>query len=138
MTNIYNLKNLQPGDRLVLPKSDLGFVQHHAIYIGNDIYGNRQYVENYIGKGVQMVNENHLFRDGFYLTRIEPFAGNDFQRQLAINRAIALIGKRYDLVNFNCEHYANIVQYNKPYSRQVGNGILATLMLAVIGIGISK
>ena len=34
MTKTYNLKNLQPGDRLVLPKSNLGFVQHHAIYIG--------------------------------------------------------------------------------------------------------
>lgn len=36
MTKIYNLKNLKPGDRLVLPKSNLGLVQHHAIYIGND------------------------------------------------------------------------------------------------------
>ena len=138
MMKIYYLKNLQPGDRLVLPKSDLGFVHHHAIYIGNDSYGNRQYVENYIGKGVQIVNENHLFRDGYRLTRVEPFSGNDFQRRLAVNRAVALIGTQYDLVNFNCEHYANAVQYNKPFSKQVGNGILATLVLAVIGIGFSK
>lgn len=138
MTKIYNLKNIQPGDRLVLPKSSLGFVQHHAIYIGNDAYGNRQYIENYIGKGVQMVNESYLFRDGYYLTRIEPFIGNDFQRRLAVNRAIALIGTQYDLVNFNCEHYANAVQYNDPFSNQVGNGILATILLAVIGIGFSK
>lgn len=138
MTEIYNLKNLQPGDRLVLPKSNLGLVQHHAIYIGIDAYGNRQYLENYIGKGVQMVNENHLFRDGYYLTRIEPFTGNHFQRGLAVNRAVALIGTRYDLVNFNCEHYANAVQYNKPFSNQVGNGVLATLLLAVVAIGINK
>jgi len=52
ITKIYNLKNLQPGNRLVLPKSNLGFVvQHYAIYIGNDAYGNRQYIENCIGKG---------------------------------------------------------------------------------------
>lgn len=138
MTNIYNLKELRPGDRLVLPKSDLGLVQHHAIYIGNDAYGNRQYVENYIGKGVQVVNESHLFRDGYHLTRVEPFAGDDYQRQVAVNRAIALIGSRYDLVNFNCEHYANAVQHNKPYSGQVGNGILATLILTIIGLGFSK
>lgn len=139
MKKIYDLKNLLPGDRLVLPKSDLGFVQHHVIYIGNDSYGNRQYVENYIGKGVQKVNENYLFRDGYNLTRVEPFIGNAFQqRQLAVNRAIALIGTQYNLVNFNCEHYANAVQYNKPFSKQVGNGILATLFLAVIGIGFSK
>lgn len=113
MMNTYNLRNLQPGDRLVLPKSDLGFVQHHVIYIGYDHYGNRQYVENNIGKEVQIVSENHLFRNDYYLTRVEPFAGNNFQRKLAINRAISLIGTQYDVVNFNCEHYANAVQYNK-------------------------
>lgn len=138
MTKIYNLKNLKPGDRLVLPKSNLGLVQHHAIYVGTDAYGNRQYIENYIGKGVQRVDENYLFRDGYHLTRIEPFIGNAFQRRLAVNRAVSLIGTQYDLVNFNCEHYANAVQYNKPFSNQVGNGILATLLLAVIGIGFSK
>lgn len=138
MKKIYNLQNLRPGDRLVLPKSNLGLVQHHAIYIGNDDNGNRQYIENYIGTGVQKVNENYLFRDGYHLTRVEPFTGNDFQRWLAVNRAIALIGTKYDLINFNCEHYANEVQYNKPFSKQVGNGILATIVLAVIGFGLSK
>lgn len=138
MQKNYNLKNLKPGDRLVLPKSDLGFVQHHAIYIGNDAYGKRLYIENYIGKGVQIVSEQHLFRDGYHLTRIEPYLGNNFQRRLAVNRAIELIGTQYDLVNFNCEHYANAVQYNKPFSKQVGNGIIAALVLTAIGIGFSK
>lgn len=138
MRNEYNLKNLKPGDRLVLPKNELGFIQHHAIYIGNDVYGNRQYIENRIGKGVQVVNESYLFRDGYHFTRVEPFTGSDFQRRAAINRAIKLIGTQYNLVNFNCEHYANAVQHNKPYSKQVGNGILAALAIAIIGIGFSK
>lgn len=85
-----------------------------------------------------MVDESYLFRDGYHLTRIKPFAGSDFQRRFAVNRAVALIRTQYDLVNFNCEHYANAVQYNKPFSNQVGNGILATLLLAVIGIGFIK
>ncbi|WP_099367479.1 hypothetical protein [Sphingobacterium sp. 1.A.4] len=85
-----------------------------------------------------MTNENYLFRDGYHLTRIEPFTGNNFQRRLAVNRAISLIGMQCDLVNFNCEHYANAVQYNKPFSKQVGNGLIATLLLAVIGIEFSK
>lgn len=138
MKGKFELNKLKPGDRLVLPKGDLGFIQHHAIYIGNDSHGNRRYVENHIEKGVQMINEKHLFRDGYHLTRVEPFIGNVSQRRLAVNRAIALIGKQYDLVNFNCEHYANAVQYDKPFSKQVENGILATLVLAVIGIGYSK
>jgi len=56
-----------------------------------------------------MIDENYLFRDGYHLTSIEPFTGNDFQRRLALNRVVALIGTQYDLVNFNCEHYANAV-----------------------------
>lgn len=138
MKNIYYLSNLKPGDRLVLPKSNLGLVQHHAIYIGKDMYGNRQYVENYIGKGVQLINEHHLFRDGYKVTRIEPFVGNDFQRNVAVRRAKQLIGTPYDLVNFNCEHYANTVQHNKSYSKQVGNGLIAALALAVISIGFNN
>ena len=31
--------NLQPADRIVVPKSDLRFVQHHAIYLGKDANG---------------------------------------------------------------------------------------------------
>lgn len=137
MRNTYNLSNLKPGDRLVLPKSELGIVQHHVIFIGNDAYGNRQYIENYIGRGVQVVAESYLFRDGYHVTRIEPFIGNDFQRNAAVTRAKQLIGTQYDLMNFNCEHYANVVQFNRTYSKQVGNGILAALAL-VVGIGLNK
>lgn len=138
MKKIHNLRSLQPGDRLVLPKSNFNIVQHHVIYIGNDAYGNRQYVENFIGKGVQIVNEGHIFRDGYHLTRIEPFNGNDLQRRQAVNRAFALVGKEYDLVNFNCEHYANVVQFNRPYSGQVGRGILTIFILALIGLIFNK
>lgn len=134
----YNLNNLKPADRLVLPKSELGLVQHHAIYLGKDAFGIRQYIENYIGKGVRVIDESHLFRDGFIATRIEPFMGINFQRIEAVKRAISLIGKQYDLINFNCEHYANTVQHKKSYSKQVGVGIGLGLFAFVLGIGLSK
>lgn len=134
----YNLRSLKPGDRLVLPKSDFCLVQHHAIYIGNDANGKRKYLENYIGKGVQLVSEQYLFRDGLHVTRIEPFKGSEIQRAAALKRAMQLIGTPYDLVNFNCEHYANTVQHNKSFSKQVGNGFVAALAFAFLGIGIFK
>lgn len=59
-------------------------------------------------------------------------------RRLAENRAVSLIGTQYDLFNFNCEHYTHAVQYNKAFSNQDGNGVFATLALAVIGTGFSK
>lgn len=134
----YNLNNLKPADRLVLPKSELGLVQHHAIYLGKDAFGNRQYIENYIGKGVRVIDESHLFRDGFIATRIEPFMGINFQRIEAVKRAISLIGKQYDLINFNCEHYANTVQHKRSYSNQVVNTIGLSVLALIVGIGFFK
>ena len=138
MRQVFNLNNLRPGDRLVLPKSEWNLIQHHVIYIGIDANGNRLYIENFAGKGVQLVNENHLFRDWYYVTRIEPFVGDIFQRNEAIKRAMQLIGKPYDLVNFNCEHYANTVQHNKSYSKQVNNGLVAGLIALVLSIGFTR
>jgi len=138
MNKKFQLDALQPADRLVLPKSGVGFIQHHAIYIGKNKKGSRLYIENAIGEGVRVVDEAYLFRDSYKLTRVEPFAGNRNQRKTAVRLARQLIGREYDLLNFNCEHYANTVQRNKRYSTQVENGIVLGLLAIVLYIGLSK
>jgi hypothetical protein len=139
MSNIFYLNNLKPADRIVMPKSNIRLIQHHVIYIGKDQQGNRMFIENAIGKGVQLINEAYLFRDGYQVTRIEPFKGNLHQRHMAVKAALKMIGKEYDLINFNCEHYANSVQYNKSYSSQVGNGIIISLLTTlIVGAGLSR
>lgn len=138
MDEIFHLNTLQPADRLVIPKSGLNLVQHHAIYLGKDNNGNRMYIENAIGRGVQVVNETYLLRDGYEITRIERFTGNQHQRNAAVQFAIQLQGKQYDLLNFNCEHYANTVQHRKSYSKQVGVGLGLGLFAFILGIGLSK
>ncbi|GAB1416284.1 hypothetical protein MASR2M117_16900 [Paludibacter sp.] len=138
MNGKFYLDTLQPADRLVIPKSGLNLVQHHAIYLGKDNYGNRIYIENAIGKGVQQVSEAYLFRAGYELTRVERFQGDWQQRNTAVQFAMQLIGKPYNLLNFNCEHYANTVQHRKSYSNQVGVGIGLSLFALVLGIGLSK
>lgn len=138
MEGKFYLETLQPADRLVIPKSGLNMVQRHAIYLGKDNIGNRMYIENAIGRGVQVVNESYLFRGGYTLTRVERFTGNQHQRNAAVQFAMQLQGKQYDLLNFNCEHYANTVQHRKTYSKQVENGIALSLAVLVLGIGLSK
>lgn len=138
MSRKFYLNTLQPADRLVIPKSGLRLVQHHAIYLGKDGNGNRMYIENAIGKGVQVITEAYLFRDGYELTRVERFTGNEQQRNAAIEFARRLIGQQYDLFNFNCEHYANTVQHGKRYSKQVDKGLVLGLFALVLGIGLSK
>lgn len=68
MEGKFHLNTLQPADRLVIPKSGLGLIQHLAIYLGKDGNGNRVYIENAIGRGVQIVSEAYLFRCGYELT----------------------------------------------------------------------
>jgi len=138
MNRKFYLDTLHPADRLVIPKSSLRLVQHHAIYLGKDNNGNRVYIENAIGKGVQIISEAHLFRGGYELTRVKRFTGNQQQRNAAVQFAMQLQGKQYDLLNFNCEHYANTVQHRKTHSNQVGNGLALGLFALVLGIGLSK
>lgn len=132
------LNTLQPCDRVVLPKSSLGLVQHHVIYICKDNQGKRQYIENTIGRGVQLISEAYLFRDGYEVTRIEPFNGTQHQRNMAAKAALQLIGTKYDLINFNCEHYANAVQHNKSYSPQVANGVMLGLLALFLRAGLKR
>lgn len=133
------LNTLKSCDRLVLPKSSLGLVQHHVIYIGKDSQGKRLYIENAIGRGVQLISEAYLFRDGYQITRIERFNGTQHQRSMGVKAAIQLIGTEYDLINFNCEHYANAIQHNRSYSDQVGMGmVLGLFALAALSIKFSK
>lgn len=138
MEGKFYLNTLQPADRLVIPKSGLNLVQHHAIYLGIDNNGNRMYIENAIGKGVQIVSEAYLFRGGYEITRVERFTGNQHQRNAAVQLAMQLIGKQYDLLGFNCEHYANTVQHKKSYSNQVGVGLGLGLFALVLSIGLSQ
>jgi|SRR5690606_15482714 len=138
MEGKFYLNTLQPADRLVIPKSALNLVQHHAIYLGKDNNGNRMYIENAIGRGVQVVNEAYLFRGGYEITRVERFTGNQHQRNAAVQLAMQLIGKQYDLLGFNCEHYANTVQHKKSYSNQVGVGLGLGLFALVLSIGLPK
>lgn len=137
MNRKFYLQTLQPADRLVIPKSSLNIVQHHAIYLGKDSNSNRIYIENAIGKGVQRVSEAYLFRGGYKLTRVERFQGSQQQRNIAVQFAVQQIGKPYDLLNFNCEHYANIVQHRKNYSNQVGVGVRLSLFVLALAVGLS-
>lgn len=120
--NLQNL-NLQPADRIVVPKSDLRWVQHHAIYLGKDANNTAWFAENNIGKGVQVIPANQFFLDVIEITRIEPFNGTLAQRKEAVRSALALKGKHYDLLHFNCEHYANLIQHKKQISDQAKNGL---------------
>ena len=123
MNKIIRHFNLKPADRIIIPKSGIKLVQHHAIYIGPNHQGIDMIAENKAGIGVQIITANEFFKGVTEITDIIRFKGDYFQRQSAIQRALRLKGKSYHLVNFNCESYANYVQPNHSTSSQATNGL---------------
>lgn len=129
--------NLLAGDRILIPKSQFRLAQHHAIYDGNDYF-----YENKAGAGVVRTPVTTFFECIDEITAIRRFVGTDHQRYLAIQRAESLLGERYNLTTFNCEHYADFVQYGYARSKQVENVLggvaLAAIVWAVSEIATSK
>lgn len=126
--------NLKPGDRIVEPKSSLRLVQHHSIYLGQDISGTDWIIENKIGFGVRLVTAKEYFSAVIEVTRIERFYGTGEQRKAAVQKALSEIGKPYDLINYNCESFANYIQYGHTRSVQLEGGLAVLLLFLIIVI----
>lgn len=126
---------MKPGDDLVVPKSNFQIAAHHAVYLGQNYYGTDLFCENNNVFGVRLVTAEQFFRENLTYFRIDRFPGNNFQRQLAVKRALNKLGQHYSLINFNCEHFATYVQTGNPRSKQVenvGKGLLVAAILAII------
>jgi hypothetical protein len=130
--------NLEPADVLITPKSNIGMVKHFVVFHGFDNNGVAYYLENKQGVGVRQIDETTFERENTIL-EIRKFKGSDYERELAINRGTSLLGQSYSLWNFNCEHFANHVQFNAPVSIQINNvkdGLGAGFAMAAVGLAL--
>jgi hypothetical protein len=137
MNKFYQMLNtLQAGDRIVVPKSYLRMVQHHAIYLGFE-NGHHWLIENKEIVGVRVVNAATFFAGVNEITRINHFIPKDgYSRNHLINYALSKKGMRYHLTNYNCEHFANEVQHRVVKSKQADTGVgIALFGLAALLIG---
>lgn len=128
---------LQPADRIKEPIFQTGLSKHHSIYLGMDTYGQEWISENHWQHGVRLVKAADYFKDGSSYT-IVPFEGTYQERISAVKRALAVLGKPYDLIQYNCEHYASYVQTGKAESKQVITAIAALVGLILIGFAASE
>ncbi len=127
------------GDRIVVPKSGLNMVQHHALFFGN-VNGEAMVAENKEGKCVLLTPLDVFLADAGRITRIEPFTGTYQQQAFVMDRVNARLGRRYDRWNYNCEQFVNDVLHGRVESRQadIGKAILGAVTVAAIGYGIAK
>ena len=84
--------NLLPGDRIIEPKSNLRVIQHHSIYLGQDIYGADWMIENKIGYGVRLIRAADYFNGVIEITSIKRFEGTGHERKLAVQKALKEVG----------------------------------------------
>jgi Permuted papain-like amidase enzyme, YaeF/YiiX, C92 family len=123
---------LDQCDRVLVPITPLQMSMHHAIYIG---YYNQEpyFIENKIGIGVHLISAKEFFKRNPIISTVKKFSGNGQQRQHALERSFALLGMPYDLINYNCEHFANEVQHMRSYSDQMKVagviGVLAVIFM---------
>ncbi len=131
MENYLQLINsLHPIDVVVAKKrSGIGRVlDHYLVYLGNGIF-----VGNLKGS-VKQISHHELLEllKEYEPIKVRRFTGNQFQIQQAILRAKQKLGHKYSFLGFNCEHFANWVQYGKESSSQVTNGFLIVAGLVTL------
>jgi hypothetical protein len=112
--SIYNLKI---GDLIVRQKGP--FSTHFMVYVGIQ-NGIPMVAENQNDVGVRFNSLKNALA-GNVIKRFEKFGGTEAQRSLVIPRIKNLLGKSYDLIIFNCEHFARYIASGNAESKQVDN-----------------
>ncbi len=129
-STIVNHLGLAPGDTIVAPKSYFNVVQHYAIYLGYDYQGNHYICENAAGHGVKLTTVADFFTEYPQILKVVKFTGTVHQRKALVQNALSMLGQPYDLLNYNCEHFASHITSGKPSSSQVQTA------LGVLGLGL--
>lgn len=131
-TNSYFMKhNFKIGD--ILKRAKGPWSRHYMVYVGK-INGIECIAENQAGVGVQYLPLSNAQK----IIASEKFTGTEYERLLVRSKIDELIGTNYDLVNFNCEHFARKVTTGKTHSKQVDTACLFFFGIGIAGLLVSK
>jgi uncharacterized protein YycO len=122
--------NLQNGDMIEVV-GQFPFPRHVGIYASG-----RGVVHNHKSCCVQLT-DLQTFSGGKPVRGISRVVGSWVQQEQAVQRALSLIGKPYNLLNFNCEHAAYYAQTGVPKSPQLGFAFGMLCLLGVLGVALS-
>jgi hypothetical protein len=124
--NMYN--NIQVGDMIRVSRLPYN---HVGIYVGRRFHAGRAGDVIHNDKWVGVVLSTLADFSGGGPVQVHRAAtGNYFQREAVVDRALSLLGKRFDLLAFNCEHAANWAQTGNSESPQL-QGLL--VLVAIFG-----
>lgn len=130
------LSSLKIGDLIVRAKGIV--TTHYLVYLGKRL-GVHMVAENQRGHGVRIVTLDEAL-NGNSIIRFEPFGGQEHERNMVHERVNSLLGKAYDLIAFNCEHFARLIAEGKLESKQVkkASDVAITGGLGLLALGASK
>jgi hypothetical protein len=119
---------LEVGDMIGVTR--FGYT-HVGIFVGPRRFDGYDVVHNDKGNAV-ILSSQADFAQGSPIQIWKKASGNIFEREAIANRALALLGRRFDLLMFNCEHAANLAQSGRAESPQLVGA--AFLGLALLGL----
>jgi len=120
--------NFQSGD--IVERPGPAGTKHRAVVAGVDGWGRLLVIHNAKNLAVRY-DLLEVFAAGFPVSLISRVATNWFEQQQIVERAKSLLGKQYDLINFNCDHLVTYAQSGEATSPQL-QGIVAVLALASV------
>lgn len=123
-----NLNTIRTGDLIVREKGPLS--THYIVWIGWK-HGIQTVAENDATYGVRYTSLEKAL-DGKPIKRFEKFGGTEAQRFGVKQQINRLLGRSYDLVAFNCEHFARFIATGKMESKQVK--VASNLLLVTGGL----
>jgi hypothetical protein len=123
-----NINTIRTGDLIVRQKGP--FSTHYIVWIGWQ-NGVQVVAENHNGDGVRYTSLEEALA-GKPIKRFEKFGGTESQRCLVISQINKMVGRSYDLVVFNCEHFARWISTGKIESKQVK--IVSNIFLVAGGL----
>jgi len=119
-------RHLQNGDMIEV-MGQFPFPRHVGIYAGV-----RGVVHNHKSCCVQLTSLQ-AFSGGRPIRVTSRVAGSWFEQEQVVQRALSLVGKPYNLLNFNCEHAAYYAQTGEAKSPQLGFALVFCL-LGIVGM----
>src|SRR5258708_5193992 len=124
------MQRMYPNSDIAFQNGDLievvgPFPRHVGVYAAG-----RGIIHNSKGGFVQLTDPA-TFSGGKPMRAIWRVGGMWYEQEVAVNRAMSLIGQPYNLLNFNCEHAAYYAITGKRRSPQLG---LALAALAFVGL----